>query len=107
MQQLADDGRDRVGCACCPKGLEVAAGAKRAAGAFDHEHFDVVRRLDLGRECLEPFCDRKVDRVEARRAVERDRRNRAVDSEQRRIGRRNVCFTRNHRQVSVSWINRI
>jgi len=48
------------------------AGAEGAAFAFDHQHPDFIRRLDLQAELLEFFRDRKIDRVEGSGPVERD-----------------------------------
>ena len=53
LQQFADHGRDGVGGRRGADGLQVAAGAERAAFAFDHQHPDFVRRLDLGAELLQ------------------------------------------------------
>ena len=89
-QQFADHRRDIVGGGRSPNGLQIAAGAERAAFAFDHQHPDIVVRLDLGAELLQLPGDRKVDRIERRRPVERNGGDRALDPEQRRIvGKRN------------------
>src|ERR1700722_6719551 len=64
-QQFADDRRDIVGGGRSPNGLQIAAGAERAAFTFDHQHSDVVVRLDLGAQLLQLPGGRKVDRVEA------------------------------------------
>ena len=65
LEQFADHRRDRVGLRGSADGLQIAAGAESAAFAFDHQHPDIVRGLDLGAELLELLCDRKIDRVEA------------------------------------------
>ena len=85
LEQFADHGRDGVGRGSRADGLKIAAGAERAAFALDHQHPDIVRRLDLRRQLLELFRDRKIDRVERGRAVEGDRGDRTFDPEQRRI----------------------
>ena len=85
LQQFADHGRDGVGGGRRANGLQIAAGAERAAFAFDHQHPDVVVGLDLGAELFELFGDRKIDRVEGGRPVERDGGDRAFDRKQRRI----------------------
>ena len=64
LQQLADHGRNGVGGGGGANGLQIAAGAERAAFALDHQHPDIVGRLDLGAELLQLFGDRKIDRVE-------------------------------------------
>ena len=85
LEQFADHGRDGVGGGRGTDGLQVAAGGERAAFALDHEHTDIVRRLDLRAELFELFGDRKVDRVERGRPVEGDGGDRAFDPQQRRI----------------------
>ena len=87
LQQFADHGRDLVGSGRSADGLQIAAGAERAAFAFDHQHPDIVRRLDLRAELLELFRDRKIDRVEGGGPVERDGGDRTFDPQQRRIVR--------------------
>ncbi len=47
-----------------PDGLQIAAGAERAADAFDHQHANIVIGLDLGAELLQLLRDRQVDGVE-------------------------------------------
>jgi hypothetical protein len=94
LQQLADHGRDGVGGGGRPNSLQIAAGAEGAAFAFDHQHPDLVRRLDLRAELLELFRDRKIDRVEGGGPVEGDGGDRALNPEQCRIVRQgggNVC----------------
>jgi hypothetical protein len=85
LEQFADHGRDGTGGGGSANGLQVAAGAKRAAFAFDHQHPDVVGSLDLGAERLEFLGDRKVDRIERGRAIKRDRGDRTFNPEQCRI----------------------
>ena len=85
LQQFADHGRDGVGGGRSADGLQIAAGAEGAAFALDHQHPDIVVGLDLGGELFQLFRDRKIDRVEGRRPVQRDGGDRALDPEQRRI----------------------
>ena len=79
LQQFADHGRDGIGGGRGADGLQVAAGAERAAFAFDHQHPDLVGGLDLGAELLQLLRDRKIDRVEGGRPIERDGGDRAFD----------------------------
>ena len=79
LQQFANHRRDGVGSGGSANGLQITAGAECPAFAFDHQHPDVVRRLDLGTELLEFFRDRKIDRVERGGPVERDGGDRTFD----------------------------
>jgi hypothetical protein len=65
--------------------LQIAAGAERAARSLDHQHANVVVGLDLRAELFQLFGDRKIDRIEGGRPVERDGGDRAFDPKQRRI----------------------
>ena len=85
LEQFADHGGDGVGLGGGADGLQVAAGAEGAAFALDHQHPDLVGGFDRGAELLQLLRDRKVDRVEGGRPIERNRGDRAIDPQQRRI----------------------
>jgi hypothetical protein len=82
LQQLADDGRNRVVRCRRADRLQIAAGTEGSAFAFDDQHANVLRGFDLGAERFELLRDRQIDRVERGRPVQRDRCNRSVDPEQ-------------------------
>jgi hypothetical protein len=84
-QHFTDHRRDVVSGCSGADGLQVTAAAERAAFAFDHEHADIVGRLDLRAELFQFFGDRQIDRIEGTGTIERDRGDRAFDPEQRRI----------------------
>ena len=84
---LVNHGCDSVGSSRCADDPQIPAGAEGAAFAFDHQHPDFIRRLDLQAELLELFGDRKIDRVEGSGPVERDGGDRTLDPQQRRIVR--------------------
>ena len=85
LQQLADHRRDGVSGRGSTNGLQIAAGAERAAFALDHQHLDIIGRLDIGAELFELFGDGKVDGIERCGAVQGESGNRALDFEQRGI----------------------
>ena len=96
LQQFADDRGNIVGSRCRANGLQIAAGAERAAFALDHQHPDIIGRFDLRAELLQLFCDRKIDRVEGARAIEGDGGDRSFDPEQCRIVGRSDMVGRRH-----------